>query len=309
MCYQFSHWTKGHVEALKPFGQKDGKQENLNLERLRGSLFQGARVGSLGLLHDYQDLSVLANALRRNYTLLERAAMSVHDEEMTKIAIDTGEHINRQIEWLCTQIKVISPQALSVPPNLPQETVASRPKYPTPAVIPDQMWAPAMSALLTFLVGILSLLAGMVWLFPSLGPTIYLQTQKPGDPSSRFLNVVLGHLMGLAAGFAGVFLFNAFNDPVTLQAKELTWARLGAAVVALALTLLLTLLLKAHHPPAGATTLLTALGSIQTLQDSINLMIGVLIVAIAGELIRKTRTSTLTQLTVEPEVPAKDGKL
>jgi hypothetical protein len=309
MCYEFSQWATGHVEALKLYVDKYGAQENLSLEQLRGSLFQGARIGALGLLHDYQDLSVLTNALRTNYTILQQAAMTIQDEEMTRMAIDTGEHINREIEWLCTQIKVVSPQAVTVPPNLPQETVASRPKYPTPAAIPDQVWAPLMSGLLTLIVGGLSLLAGMVWLFPSLGPSIYLQTQKPADPASRFLNVVLGHLLGLAAGFAGVFLFNAFDDPVTLQAKQLTAGRLGAAVVALALTLLLTLLLKAHHPPAGATTLLTALGSIQTLQDSINLMIGVLIIAIAGELIRKTRTNTLTQMTVAPKVPAKDGKL
>jgi arginine exporter protein ArgO len=166
-----------------------------------------------------------------------------------------------------------------------------------------------MSGILTFIVGLVSVLAGMLWLFPSLGPTIYLQTQKPADPSSRFLNVVLGHLLGLAAGFAGLFIFNAFNDPVALQAKELTWPRLGAAVFALALTLLLTLLFKAHHPPAGATTLLTALGSIQTAQDAINLMIGVLIVAVAGELVRKTRTNTLTTLTVAPKVPPKEGKM
>ena len=309
MCYEFAQWASGHVEALRPFTEKYGAQENLQLEQLRGSLFHGARIGSLGMLHDYQDLSLLANALRTNYTILERAAMTVKDEEMTRFAIDMGEHVNREIEWLCTQIKIVSPQAVTVPPNLPQETIASQPKYPTPAAIPDQLWAPLSSGILTLIVGGLSLLAGMVWLFPSLGPTIYLQTQRPADPSSRFLNVVLGHLLGLAAGFAGIFIFNAFNDSVTLQAEELTPGRLGAAVVALALTLLLTLLFKAHHPPAGATTLLTALGSIQTLQDSINLMIGVLIVAIAGEFVRKTRTNTLTQMTVESKIPAKDGKL
>lgn len=309
MCYEFSQWASGHGEALKPFVDKHGAQENLKLEQLRSSLFQGARIGALGLLHDYQDLLVLTNALRTNYTILEQAAMSVHDQEMTKMAIDVGEQVNREIEWLCTQIKVISPQAVTVPPNLAQEAVASRPKYLTPAAIPDQVWAPLMGCILTLIVGGLSLLAGMAWLFPSLGPTIYLQTQKPAEPASRFLNIVLGHLLGLAAGFAGVFLFNAFNDPVTLQAKQLTAGRLGASVVALALTLLLTLLLKAHHPPAGATTLLTALGSIQTMQNSLNLMIGVLIIASAGELIRKTRTGTLTQMTVEPKVPAKDGKL
>jgi hypothetical protein len=309
MCYEFSQWATGHVEGLKPYTEQHGAQENLSLEQLRASLFQGARVGALGMLHDYQDLSVLANALRTNYTILHQAAMTIKDVALEKMAEEFGEQVNREIEWLCTQIKIVSPQALTVPPNLPQETVASRPKYPTPAAIPDQVWAPLMGGILTLIVGLLSLLAGMVWLFPSLGPTIYLQTQKPAEPASRFLNVVLGHFLGLAAGFAGIFLFNAFNDPVTLQAKELTSGRLGAAVVALALTLLLTLLLKAHHPPAGATTLLTALGSIQTGQDALNLMIGVLIVAIAGELVRKTRTSTLTQMSVEPRVPAKDGKL
>jgi hypothetical protein len=309
MCYEFSQWASGHVEGLKPYLKNYGRQENLVLEQLRGSLFQGARVGSLGMLHDYQDLSVLANALRTNYTILHLAAVNIKDQALVTVAEEFGEQVNREIDWLCTQIKLVSPQAVVVPPNLPQEAIASRPKYPTPAAIPDQMWAPLMSGVLTLIVGILSLLAGMVWLFPSLGPSIYLQTQKPADPASRFFNVVVGHLLGLAAGFAGLFLFNAFDDPVTLQAKQLTAGRLGAAVVALALTLLLTLLLKAQHPPAGATTLLTALGSIQTLQDSINLMIGVLIIAIAGELIRKTRTSRLTQMTVAPKVPAKEGKM
>jgi len=120
---------------------------------------------------------------------------------------------------------------------------------------------------------------------------------------------VLGHLLGLGAGFAGVFLFNAFNDPVTLMDKQLTWARLGAAVMALALTLLLNMLFKAQHPPAGATTLLTALGSIKTPQDATSLMIGVLIIAVAGEIVRKMRTSRATQLTVQPKVPAKAGKI
>jgi hypothetical protein len=59
------------------------------------------------------------------------------------------------------------------------------------------------------------------------------------------------------------------------------------------------------HPPAGATTLLTALGSIKTAQDALNLTVGVLIIAIVGECIRKTRTGTVTQLMVEPKIPLK----
>ncbi len=75
------------------------------------------------------------------------------------------------------------------------------------------------------------------------------------------------------------------------------------------LTLLLTLLLKASHPPAAATTLLTALGSIKTVQDAINLTIGVLLVAAVGEVLRRMRTGHLTHdMTIEPMVPSKAGK-
>jgi hypothetical protein len=103
-----------------------------------------------------------------------------------------------------------------------------------------------------------------------------------------------------------VFLLNAYNDPVPLVDHRITWARVGAAVVALGLTLLF----KAEHPPAGATTLLTALGSIKTLQDAINLTTGVLIAAAAGEVIRRMRTGYLTHdVAIQPNVPSKAGKI
>jgi hypothetical protein len=309
-CFKFSEWAAGHQEVLKPFIDQYGVQENLSLQQLRGSLFHGSRAGSLGLLHDLQDLSVLANALRTNYTILHQAAAPVKDHELETVCHDVGEQVNREIEWLCTQIKHISPQAVTVPPNLAQEAAASLPKTLSAAALPDQVWSPLMSALLTLIVGALSVVFGRVWLFPSLGPSIYLQTEKPADPSSRFYNIVAGHLLGLAAGFAGVFLFNAYNDPVPLVDHTITWARVGAAVVALGLTLLLTLLLKANHPPAGATTLLTALGSIKTVQDVINLTIGVLLIAALGEVIRRMRTGNLTQkMSIQPKVPSKAGKI
>src|SRR5215208_6291002 len=142
MCYQFSKWATGHVEGIKPPIENYGAEENLSLDQLRGSLFQGARVGGLGLLHDYQDLSIMANALRTNYTILYEASLTLKDDDLKKICEEFGEQVNRELEWLCTQIKIVSPQAVTVPPNLAQEVVASRPKYPTPAALPDQVWAP-----------------------------------------------------------------------------------------------------------------------------------------------------------------------
>jgi CBS-domain-containing membrane protein len=145
------------------------------------------------------------------------------------------------------------------------------------------------------------------WL-PSLDPTAYLQAENPAHPSVKFYNVFVGHLSGVIAGFAGVFLFNAMNDPVVLVDHQLTVGRLGAAVVALALTLLIDLLLKASHPPAGATTLLVALGSIKTVNDVLNLVAGVLIIALLGELARRIRLGSYSRLEVEPKVPTIAGR-
>jgi CBS-domain-containing membrane protein len=66
-------------------------------------------------------------------------------------------------------------------------------------------------------------------------------------------------------------------------------ARMWAAVIALIVTVLVCLLLKASHPPAGATTLLVAIGSIQTAADAINVAVGVVIIAAVGELVRRMR--------------------
>jgi CBS-domain-containing membrane protein len=142
--------------------------------------------------------------------------------------------------------------------------------------------------------------AGYPWLFPSLGPTAYLQAESPAHPASRFYNTVVGHGIGLVAGFLAVFLLNAYTDPVVLVSHSLTWERAGAAALALALTLGVALLLKASHPPAGATTLLVALGAFK-LEDIPTVVAGVLIVAVVGELARRLRLGQLRPTTARPE--------
>jgi hypothetical protein len=197
---------------------------------------------------------------------------------------------------------------LAVPPDLASEARAALPKKPTAAALPDQLWAPVMAAGLTLLVGLAGLLAGQLWLLPSLGPTAYLQVESPAHPRTRFYNTVVGHLVGLLIGFGAVALLNAWGDPVTLTAKTLTAARVGAAVAALALTILVCFLLRASHPPAGATTLLVALGSLSTLTDAANLMIGAVLIAAAGEAIRRLRLGKVSAVEVHPKLPANAGR-
>ena len=61
-----------------------------------------------------------------------------------------------------------------------------------------------MAAALILIVALTAFWAGQPWLFPSLGPTAYLLAKYPELPSSRIYNCVVGHLVGLASGFAAV---------------------------------------------------------------------------------------------------------
>jgi hypothetical protein len=139
------------------------------------------------------------------------------------------------------------------------------------------------------LAGALALAFHQVWLFPSLGPTAFLQTETPGEKPARFYNTTVGHLIGLLAGLGAVLVFAA-GDPPVFTAHALTWGRVLASVAAVALTSLGGHLLKAQHPPAAATTLLITLGGFRpTLHDMLAIVVGVLLVAVVGELFRRLR--------------------
>jgi hypothetical protein len=86
-----------------------------------------------------------------------------------------------------------------------------------------------------------------------------------------------------------VALFNAWDAPVVLQAKQLVPARVWSAALGLALTMGLAPLARASHPPAGATTLLVALGSLRTPADALSVMIGATLLGALGEGLRRLR--------------------
>ena len=138
-------------------------------------------------------------------------------------------------------------------------------------------------------VGVAAWAIGQPWLVPSLGPTAYLQAEVPAHPSAKFYHVVLGHAIGLAAGFLAVTLFGAWNDPVLLNDHQLTLPRILAAALALLMTILGCLSVKASHPPAGATTLLVALGSVASFTAAMSVALGVVLIAVVGEGLRWMR--------------------
>jgi hypothetical protein len=289
MCATLATWSWAHVQALEPLIERFGAQTRPDPERLRDALFHGNRFGGVGLLRDLQDLMTMVTRVRGLWTALGQAAHSVKDDALKSASETCCNETFRQMTWLQTQIKQVAPQALAIVAEPASELAASVPRHPTPASVPDALWGPLSGAGLLLGVGAVALLAGQPWLFPSLGPTAYLQAESPAHPTSRWFNVIVGHLIGLLAGFLAVALLNAWGAPSPLQDKVLVASRVGAAVLAMLLTLGVAPLLNASHPPAAATTLLVALGSLTTPADAVNLMIGALILAALGEALRRVR--------------------
>jgi hypothetical protein len=124
-------------------------------------------------------------------------------------------------------------------------------------------YAALLSTLVMGIVGALGLWAGQPWLFPSLGPTIFLGAVSPNEPGARLWNTLVGHGIGVAAGFAALFLFGAQDAPPALSAEALSAGRAAATALAVGATVALQLLANAQHPPAAATTMLITLGGLK----------------------------------------------
>lgn len=165
---------------------------------------------------------------------------------------------------------------------------------PRPIPVPDLIWAPVAVGGLVAAAGLFGLAVGQPWLFPSLGPTAFLQAESPELPSSNFRSTVVGHAVGLASAFVAVYLFGLADAPGVMATGHLTLARVGASVLAVALTMFGKTWLKASHPPAAATTLLISLGGLKaTAGEAASVAAGVLIVAALGEGLRRVRLEFL----------------
>ena len=118
-------------------------------------------------------------------------------------------------------------------------------------------------------------------LFPSLGPTALLFFEQPLAKPSSPRNTLIGHLVAILAGALSLAVFGLLDHPSILT-EGVTLARTGAAVLSLALTGAVLLLLRSSHPPTGATTLIVSLGLLQMPLEMAMLMVGVVVLTVVG---------------------------
>ncbi len=109
------------------------------------------------------------------------------------------------------------------------------------------------------LLAALAMVTRIPFIFPSLGPTAFLSFFMPNAPTASPRNAVWGHAIGIGCGWGALWLMHLQHAPPALQ-TGVDGARGVAAALSLAATGALMILVRAAHPPAGATTLIVSLG-------------------------------------------------
>lgn len=130
---------------------------------------------------------------------------------------------------------------------------------------------------------ILGVLAGYLhepFVFPSVGPTIFILFFTPLGLQAAPRNVIGGQVIGIACGYLALLAFGLTAGPADIF--DLTAPRIGSAVLALSLTLALMVWLGLPHAPAGATTLIVALGLVHTLPHLAILLLAVVLVVVCA---------------------------
>ncbi len=140
-------------------------------------------------------------------------------------------------------------------------------------------------------VGLTAYFTNQPFLYPSLGPTAFLQAEFPFHRSSRFRDTTIGHSIGVAAGLASVFVLGATGEPRLGSGSQMPPLRIGAAALTMTLVILLEIVIKVSNPPSASTGLLFALGYFQPhIRDVVEVLAGVLFLASFGALVRHVRS-------------------
>jgi len=156
------------------------------------------------------------------------------------------------------------------------------------------LWSATLSVLVLAAAGAVGIALKQPWLFPSLGPTLMVVAETPREPAAHPRNVLVGHLVGLGAGLIGLLVTGLRSHPSAVQ-EGLTGHRLVAVCLAIGLTALLLQLIRCPHPPAGATTLIVALGILRTTPELRTMALAVVGVAAVAAVVH-LRTSTSAAL-------------
>jgi CBS domain-containing membrane protein len=137
----------------------------------------------------------------------------------------------------------------------------------------------ALGSLLTItLSGLFAWVLDEPLVFPSLGATAFLFFETPMAEVASIRNTIIGHSVGAGVAFVWLNVFGLVGDPSAIVAG-FTADRVACVALSLACTGGIMRLLRAAHPPAGATTVIVSVGLLTTWDELLILMAGVILLS------------------------------
>ena len=134
------------------------------------------------------------------------------------------------------------------------------------------------------LIGLAADVTQRPYIFPSLGPSAIMLFGHPLRRDSSPSHTIFGHGVGALCGYLALWVMGLLDVPFSMHIGT---ARVVAAAIALGLTCALTILLHVEHAPAGATTLIVALGILPNLFDFAFLMAAVVMLVVLAFVINR----------------------
>jgi CBS-domain-containing membrane protein len=155
-------------------------------------------------------------------------------------------------------------------------------------------WRNRGNAIYTFLGSLLAIGLSGTWawavkeplVFPSLGATAFLIFETPMAEVGTPRNTIVGHVVGAAAGVFSLVVFRLWGA-ASVYNTGVSPSRIGAIALAVALTGGILRVLRAAHPPAGATTIIVASGLLAKPHQLVDVVLGVILLTIAGWILNR----------------------
>jgi CBS-domain-containing membrane protein len=150
-------------------------------------------------------------------------------------------------------------------------------------------WGNRGNAIYTFAGSLLAVGLSGTWawavkqplMFPSLGATAFLIFETPMAEVGTPRNTIVGHFVGAVAGVFSLVVFGLWGAS-SVYNTGVSPSRIGAMALAVALTGGILRILRAAHPPAGATTIIVASGLLAHPRQLLDVAVGVVLLTIAG---------------------------
>jgi len=155
-------------------------------------------------------------------------------------------------------------------------------------------WGNRGNAVYTFIGGLLTILlsGGLAWaleeplMFPSLGATAFLFFETPMAEVASPRNTVIGHYVGAAVAYVWLLVFDLVDAPSAIE-TGFTEERAAAVALSVAFTGAILRLLRAAHPPAGATTVIVSAGLLTSGEELLALVAGVALLTVAAGILNR----------------------